>query len=169
MLNSLKKIFEQSKKEQDSKSDDLNLLCGLMVEAANIDGVVDPEEINQISNLLISVFNEDPLLVKEELELNRIHLVGFSLGSLIARHFAAAYGDKLSCLVLHSSIYKRSVEQNRVVQNRFELMKTSTTTSQDRALRRWFSEKFIKENKEVYYKIHSILEDNNLSNLLKSY
>ena len=68
MLNSLKKIFEQSKKEQDSKTDDLHLLCGLMVEAANIDGVVDQEEINQISNLLISVFNEDPLLVKEELE-----------------------------------------------------------------------------------------------------
>ena len=114
-------------------------------------------------------FIKQLLNLVKELELNRIHLVGFSLGSLIARHFAAAYGDKLSCLVLHSSIYKRSVEQNRVVQNRFELMKTSTTTSQDRALRRWFSEKFIKENKEVYNKIHSMLEDNNLSNLLKSY
>ena len=57
-----------------------------------------------------------------ELDIMKIHLVGFSLGSLIARHFASEHGDRLSSLVLHASIYKRSDEQKRVVQNRFELM-----------------------------------------------
>ena len=98
-------------------------------------------------------FTKQLLNLIQELEIQKIHLVGFSLGSLIARHFAATHGDKLNSLVLHGSIYKRSEEQKRVVQNRFELMKTSRLTSQDRALRRWFSEKFIKENKEVHDKI----------------
>ena len=48
-------------------------------------------------------------------------------------------------------------------------MKTNRTTSEDRALRRWFSDKFIKENKNEYDKILSMLKDNNLNNLLKTY
>ena len=105
----------------------------------------------------------------KELEINKIHLVGFSLGSLIARHFAAAHGDKLSSLVLHGSIYKRSKEQKRIVQNRFELMKSDRPASKDRALRRWFSDKFLRENKEMYNKIFSILEKNDHDNFLKAY
>tara|TARA_B100001540_G_C15607101_1_gene551279 strand:- start:41 stop:838 length:798 start_codon:yes stop_codon:yes gene_type:complete len=114
-------------------------------------------------------FTKQLLNLIKELEIEKIHLVGFSLGSLIARHFAAAHGNNLNSLVLHASIYKRSEDQNRVIQNRFELMKTNRTTSEDRALRRWFSDKFIKENKNEYDKILSMLKDNNLNNLLKTY
>ena len=105
----------------------------------------------------------------DELEIKKIHLVGFSLGSLIARHFASEHSNKLSSLVLHASIYKRSIEQKRVVDNRFELMKMDRPASQKYALRRWFTEEFIKNNKEVYDKIYSMLEDNDLKNLLKVY
>ena len=105
----------------------------------------------------------------DELELKKIHLVGFSLGSLIARHFASEHSNKLSSLVLHASIYKRSIEQKRVVENRFELMKMDKPASKKNALRRWFTEEFIKNNKEVYEKIYSMLEDNDLNNLLKVY
>ena len=104
-----------------------------------------------------------------ELEIKKIHLVGFSLGALIARHFAANNGDRLSSLTLHGSIYKRSKEQKRVVENRYELMKTSTPTSQDRALRRWFTEDFIKNNKYTFDKIKLILEENDVNNLFKAY
>ena len=123
----------------------------------------------QKAQLNFEDFTKQLLNLIKELEINKIHLVGFSLGSLIARHFAATHGDKLSSLVLHGSIYKRSEEQKRVVQNRFELIKTSRPTSQDRALRRWFSDNFIKENKEVYEKIYSMLKDNELNNILKAY
>ena len=105
----------------------------------------------------------------DELELKKIHLVGFSLGSLIARHFASEHSNKLSSLVLHASIYKRSIEQKRIVENRFELMRMDKPASKKNALRRWFTEEFIKNNKEVYDKIYSMLEDNDLKNLLKVY
>ena len=114
-------------------------------------------------------FTKQLLNLIKELKINKIHLIGFSLGSLIARHFAATHGDKLNSLVLHASIYKRSVEQNRVVQNRFELIKRSRPASQDRALRRWFSDTFIKNNQETYNKVLSILKENELANLLKVY
>ena len=121
------------------------------------------------TQLNLDDFTKQLLNLIKELEINKIHLVGFSLGSLIARHFAAAHGDKLSSLVLHASIYKRSEEQKRVIQNRFELIKTSRAASQDRALRRWFSDKFIINNKDIYEKIHSTLKKNNLNNFLKAY
>ena len=114
-------------------------------------------------------FTKQLLNLIKELEINKIHLVGFSLGSLIARHFAATHGSKLNSLVLHASIYKRSKEQTRVIQNRFELIKTSRPTSEDRALRRWFTDKFIKENKDVYNNIISMLRANELTKLLKAY
>ena len=105
----------------------------------------------------------------DELELKKIHLVGFSLGSLIARHFAAKHSDRLCSLVLHASIYKRSREQKRVVKNRYELIKTDRPASKYTALRRWFSEEFIRNNKEIYDKIYSMLEENDHKNLLKAY
>ena len=103
------------------------------------------------------------------LELKKIHLVGFSLGSLVARHFASEHSDRLSSLVLHASIYKRSMEQKRVVENRYELIKNSRSASKKSSLRRWFSEEFIKNNKEIYDKIYAMLENIDHKNLLKAY
>jgi pimeloyl-ACP methyl ester carboxylesterase len=114
-------------------------------------------------------FTKQLLNLIDELELKSIHLIGFSLGSLIARHFAAKHENRLSSLVLHASIYNRSPEQKRVVENRYELIKTDRPASKDTALRRWFSEEFIRNNEEIYDKIYSMLEENDLNNLLKAY
>ena len=114
-------------------------------------------------------FTKQLLNLIDELEIKKIHLVGFSLGALIARHFAAQHGDKLSSLVLHGSIYKRSKEQKRVVENRYELIKMDNSASKISSLRRWFTESYIKNNKKVHDKIYSMLEDNNHQNFLKAY
>ena len=114
-------------------------------------------------------FTKQLLNLIDELELKSIHLIGFSLGSLIARHFAAKHENRLSSLVLHASIYNRSLEQKRVVENRYELIKTDRPASKNTALRRWFSEEFIRNNEEIYDKIYSMLEEINHNNLLKAY
>ena len=115
------------------------------------------------------LFIKQLLNLIDELEVKSIHLIGFSLGSLIAKHFAAKHGNRLSSLVLHASIYNRSLEQKRVVENRYELIKTDRPASKDTALRRWFSEEFIRNNEEIYDKIYSMLEENDHNNLLKAY
>ena len=61
MLNSLKKIFQKNtKNDLDISNQDLTILCGLMIEAANTDGKVDKVEINKISTILINTFHENP-------------------------------------------------------------------------------------------------------------
>ena len=109
------------------------------------------------------------LKLLNELNLNKIHLVGFSLGALIARKFASENNDKLSSLILHCSIYKRTEDQIRVVKNRYEVAKMNRPASKNSALRRWLSEDFSKKNPNIYKKIYSILEKNKRLDFLKSY
>ena len=61
MLESLKKIFKQSgaSSQEITYNEELNLLCGLMIEAAYTDGKIDQIEIDNISNTLVKVFKED--------------------------------------------------------------------------------------------------------------
>ena len=114
-------------------------------------------------------FSDQLLNLINELNFSKIHLVGFSLGGLIARHFASEYSDRLSSLIIHGSIYKRTEDQKRVVNNRFEVAKTNRPGSKHSAIRRWLSEDFIKKNPNIYKKIYSNLEKNNPKDFLKCY
>ena len=105
----------------------------------------------------------------KELNFEKIHLIGFSLGALIARHFAFEHSNKLSSLIIHGSIYKRNENQKRVVKNRFEVAKMNKPASKQTALRRWLSDDFIKKNPNIYKKIYSILEKNKRLDFLKCY
>ena len=121
------------------------------------------------SQLSFKDFSEQLLNLINELSFNKIHLVGFSLGALIARHFASKHSNRLSSLIIHGSIYKRTENQKRVVKNRFEVAKTNRPGSKHAAIRRWLSEDFIKKNPDVYKKIYSNLEKNNPKDFLKCY
>ena len=70
MLESLKKIFNQSDTSENNinSNEELNLLCGLMIEAAETDGKIDKEEIIKISKILIETFEENIEDVKQEIE-----------------------------------------------------------------------------------------------------
>ena len=114
-------------------------------------------------------FSKQLFKLINELNFKKIHLVGFSLGALIARHFASEHSDRLSSLIIHGSIYKRTEDQKRIVKNRFEVAKTNRPGSKHSAIRRWLSEDFIKKNPGVYKKIYSNLEKNNPKDFLKCY
>ncbi len=68
MFKSLKNIFadNQSISAQDENKQ-VDILAGLMIEAANTDGVITQEELNKISNSLINIFKENPKVVEESL------------------------------------------------------------------------------------------------------
>jgi len=68
MFKSLKFFFQQSEELSNDDEGDLHLLCGLMMEAANVDGQIDQVEINKIHKVLIDVFNEEPHSVEIELQ-----------------------------------------------------------------------------------------------------
>ena len=61
MLQSLKNIFASDQiLNSETENTEIDILSGLMIEAANTDGEVTQEELNKISHSLINVFKEDP-------------------------------------------------------------------------------------------------------------
>jgi pimeloyl-ACP methyl ester carboxylesterase len=121
-----------------------------------------------ITNISFDDFSEQLLGLIDELKFDKIHLVGFSIGSLIARNFAIKHNNLLQSLTLLGSIYKRSEEQQTIVNDRFSLAKKNLKLSR-KALTRWFTDKYLEENPNTYEKISSILKKNNIKNFLKVY
>tara|TARA_Y100000992_G_scaffold23994_1_gene13661 strand:- start:244 stop:1017 length:774 start_codon:yes stop_codon:yes gene_type:complete len=119
-------------------------------------------------NLSFDDFSNQLINLIDELNIRRIHLVGFSIGSLIARNFASKYSDRLESLILLCSIFRRTEKQQQIVKDRFELAKKSKSLSKQ-ALKRWFTDEYIEKNPSTYNKISSILEQNSMENFLKIY
>ena len=74
MLNLLKNILNSQNSKENNNNKDLELLCGLMIEAAYTDGQIDESELNKIKLSLINIFSEDPKevdLVLEKAEENK--------------------------------------------------------------------------------------------------
>ncbi len=119
-------------------------------------------------NLSFDDFSNQLINLIDELNIRRIHLVGFSIGSLIARNFASKYNDRLESLILLCSIFRRTEEQQQIVKDRFELAKKSKSLSKQ-ALKRWFTDEYLEKNPNTYNKISSILKQNSMENFLKIY
>jgi pimeloyl-ACP methyl ester carboxylesterase len=104
------------------------------------------------------------------LNIDKINLVGFSLGSLIALDFASKFQDKLKSLTVIGTTYKRTVEQKALAIERFEQAKLNKPISKQ-ALKRWFTDKYLDDHPEIYDQFIKILTkdgDDHL-NFLKAY
>jgi pimeloyl-ACP methyl ester carboxylesterase len=104
------------------------------------------------------------------LKIDKINLVGFSLGSLVALDFASKFQDKLKSLTLIGTTYKRTEEQRALVIERFEQAKLNKPISKQ-ALKRWFTDQYLKDHPEIYDQFIKILtkKDEDHLNFLKAY
>ena len=113
-------------------------------------------------------FSDQIIDLIDELKFSKIHLIGFSIGSLIARNFATRFSDRLKSLTLLCSIFNRSDNEQKIVNERFEQTKKDKKLTKD-ALNRWFNKDFIEKNPLISDKIFSILKNNNMDNFIKVY
>ena len=61
MLQSLRNIFSNNiNQNKEDYNKDIDILSGLMIEAANTDGNISHDEVNKISLSLTNIFKEDP-------------------------------------------------------------------------------------------------------------
>ena len=104
------------------------------------------------------------------LKIDKINLVGFSLGSLIALDFASKFQNKLKSLTVIGTTYKRTIEQRALVIERFEQAKLNKPISKQ-ALKRWFTDKYLNDHSEIYDQYIKILtkDGNDHLNFLKAY
>ena len=68
MIHLLKNILNNPNVTEDNSNKNLELLCGLMIEAAYTDGQIDTNELNKIKLSLVNVFAEDPKEINAVLE-----------------------------------------------------------------------------------------------------
>ena len=69
MLDSLFNIFQKDLNKEDfDELADLKLLSGIMIEAANSDGIISNDEIEKISNALVEIFKQDKSKVAKVIE-----------------------------------------------------------------------------------------------------
>jgi len=104
------------------------------------------------------------------LKIDKINLVGFSLGSLIALDFASKFQSKLKSLTVIGTTYKRTVEQRALVVERFEQAKLNKPISKQ-ALKRWFTDRYLSNHPETYDQFIKILTKDGEEhlNFLKAY
>jgi pimeloyl-ACP methyl ester carboxylesterase len=118
--------------------------------------------LNDFSNQLDDLLNF--------LKIDKINLIGFSLGSLIALDFASKFQNKLKSLTVIGTTYKRSVEQRALVVERFEQAKLNKSISKQ-VLKRWFTDEYLNDHPETYDRFIKILTKDGKDhlNFLKAY
>jgi len=120
--------------------------------------------------LSLKDFSNQLLEILEHLKIEKIYLIGFSLGSLIALNFSSRFQKKVEKLILIGTTYKRSDQERSLVLDRYNQAKLNKPISKQ-ALKRWFSDKYLKDNPETYDLFMNILnkEPKNHKNFLKAY
>ncbi len=115
-------------------------------------------------------FSNQLLEILEHLKIEKIHLIGFSLGSLIALDFSSYFQKKVEKLILIGTTYKRSDQERSLVLDRYNQAKLNKPISKQ-ALKRWFSEKYLKDNPETCDLFKNILNKGpkDHKNFLKAY
>ena len=115
-------------------------------------------------------FSNQLLELLDYLKIEKINLVGFSLGSLIALDFSSHFQNKVEKLILIGTTYKRSDQERSLVLERYNKAKLNKPISKQ-ALKRWFSDKYLENNPKTYDTFMNILNKNpdDHKNFLKAY
>ena len=120
--------------------------------------------------LTLADFSNQLLELLDHLKIEKINLIGFSLGSLIALDFSSNFQKKIEKLVLIGTTYKRSDKERSLVLDRYNQAKLNKPISKQ-ALKRWFSDKYLKDNPKTYDLFMNILskKPKDHKNFLKAY
>ena len=113
-------------------------------------------------------FNKQLIQLLNYLKIRKCNLVGFSIGALIAQHFASKHYDKINKLIIIASVYKRSEEQISKVKSRYNLALEGKSITND-SINRWFNTEYLKNNPDVYNYFLNILKSNKSDDFLPAY
>lgn len=90
--------------------------------------------------LTLADLSSDVAGVLDQISALRAHLVGFSLGALVAQQLALAEPQRVQSLTLVSSVADRSTDQRAAVTERLRLAAEDRAATVQAAIDRWFSQ-----------------------------
>jgi 3-oxoadipate enol-lactonase len=106
----------------------------------------------------------------EHLRIKRLHLVGFSMGALVAQAYTAANCPTVDRLVLMNSIFKRSDAQRQAILGRVaEVQRNGPAANVEPALQRWFTPGFRQRFPKIIEAVRMRVESNDPDGYLKAY
>ncbi len=102
----------------------------------------------------LNQFSAQILELLECLNIEKCTLIGFSIGGMIARHFAMNYAPMLNGLVILNSPYLRTTEQQQKIASRVtQVEKDGPSATVEAAMERWFTENFRTSNPEIIQQV----------------
>jgi pimeloyl-ACP methyl ester carboxylesterase len=97
------------------------------------------------------------------------HVVGFSLGALVAQHLAVADPAHVRSLTLVSSVAGRSPDERGAVLQRLQRAATDFPASVEAAVQRWFSPVWQRRDPELVRQVRDRLASNDVQSYLHCY
>ncbi|WP_020499112.1 alpha/beta fold hydrolase [Sciscionella marina] len=98
-----------------------------------------------------------------------VHLVGFSLGALVATRFALDHPERVASLTLISAVANRSAIERTSVTGRLEAARENLPATFDAAIERWFSPQWRATEPELAERVRAVLRANRPSSYLACY
>ncbi|MCV6590330.1 MAG: alpha/beta fold hydrolase [Marinobacterium sp.] len=106
----------------------------------------------------------------DHLQLDKVLVLGFSMGGLVARAFALHYPQYLNGLVILNSVFNRSEAQRSGVMARtLEVAKKGPAANVETALKRWFSEEYAASSPAQINAVRDTVLGNDHHGYLKTY
>jgi pimeloyl-ACP methyl ester carboxylesterase len=112
---------------------------------------------------------DDVLEVIDAVAAGRVHLVGFSLGALVAAHLAQQHPDRVATLSLVSSVALRAPEERESVLRRLEAARSDLPAAVDAAVARWFDPGWRRREPALVADVRRILMANDAASYLACY
>lgn len=92
----------------------------------------EPTRLTDLSDQLLALL--------DALDIRCAHLVGHSMGALVATEFALCHPERVDRLIALNAVYRRSPEQRReVIKRADEIAGNRVLASTDETIRRWFT------------------------------
>ena len=116
----------------------------------------DPE-----GEISLSLFADQLLQIIKHIKLEKIILIGFSLGSMISRKFSSLHPSIVEALVLLNSP-NRLLDQERdeILERAMLLKDEGPESTTDAAIKRWFSNTFQKSNPHIVQLVRNWVNNN---------
>jgi (E)-2-((N-methylformamido)methylene)succinate hydrolase len=98
----------------------------------------------------LSMFADDVLSVMDAADVRKAHVVGFSLGGLVAQALALDSPARVGCLVLMSTVAGRTEDEKERVLERLAIVADGIPGRHfENSVPRWFTGRFARENPEL--------------------
>ncbi len=98
----------------------------------------------------VTMFAQQLRDLLDELNIDRVAIIGFSLGGMINRRFAMDYPDRVSSLVVLNSPHDRGEEAQKLVEQRAaDTSAGGPGATLDATIERWFTEEFRINNADI--------------------